>query len=376
MTTPPRLFYWAEVLWPSIGGIETFTQALLPRLAARGYDIHVLTGDADDSLPDREDMDGITLRRLPLRTALSRGDPGLLMENMRTVRALKQQIKPDIVHLNFSGPMAFYHLKTAQAAPARTVTTLHGPVSGLRGGAGTLMGDIFDRSDWVVAHSQSVLEDARMTAPSVADRSSLIYYGVEAVPAAAAQAAASHNAPHLVCAGRLVPEKGMDTAVAAFADILRRFPAARMTMAGDGSEREALEKQARSLGIADSIEFIGWVKPDHMPALMATATLVVMPSRWQEPFGLIAVEAALQSKPTLGTAVGGLREAIEDGVTGRLVPADDARALADAAVAMLSDPAGLIEMGRRGRERAERLFTMDAVVDALDVLYRRVAQHA
>lgn len=373
MTTPPRLFYWAEVLWPSIGGIETFSHALLPRLAARGYDIHVLTGDADGALPDHEDMDGIVIRRLPLRAAMSRGDPGLLMENLRKVRALKQRIAPDIVHLNFSGPMALYHLKTAQAAPARTVTTLHGPVSGLRGGAGTLLGDIFDRSDWVVAHSQAVLEDARMAAPAVAGRSSLIHYGVEAPRADPAPVTASHDAPHLLCAGRLVPEKGMDLAVAAFAAILRHFPSARMTMAGDGPEREALEQQARSLGVAESIDFIGWVQPDDMPALMARATLVIMPSRWQEPFGLVAVEAALQSKPMLAAAVGGLREAVEDGVTGRLVPGDDAAALAEAAIAMLSDPAGLAAMGLRGRDRAQRLFGMDTVVDALDRLYRRIA---
>lgn len=110
-----------------------------------------------------------------------------------------------------------------------------------------------------------------------------------------------------------------------------------------------------------------------MPALMARATLVIMPSRWQEPFGLVAVEAALQSKPMLATAVGGLREAVEDGVTGRLVPGDDAVALAEAAIAMLSDPAALAAMGLRGRDRAERLFGMDTVVDALDRLYRRIA---
>ena len=374
MNQPIRLFYWAEVLWPSIGGIETFSRALLPRLAARGYSVHVLSGDADPALPACEHVDGMVHHRLPLRAAMANGDPGLLMENIRRVRALKQEIMPDILHLNFSGPMAFYHLKTAQAAPAYTLMTLHGPVSGLRGGAGTLLGDVFARCDQIVANSRAVLEDAHATAPAIEGRTSVIYCGVEAPGAAVPMDMA--GAPHLLCAGRMVQEKGMDLAVTAFAAIRRHHPSVRMTIAGDGPERTVLECQALGLGVADAIEFTGWIPPEHMPALMARATLVVMPSRWQEPFGLVAVEAAFQARPMLATAMGGLREAVEDGVTGRLVPGDDPRALAQAAIEMLSDRATLADMGRRGRDRAERLFTMDAAVDALDVLYRRVARPA
>ena len=374
MTQPLRLFYWAEILWPSIGGIEIFSRALLPRLATRGYDIHVMTDDAAGTLPADENMDGFVLHRLPLRTAMTNGDPGLLLENVRKVRALKQDIAPDIVHLNFSGPMAFYHLKTAQAVPSAMVTTLHGPVSGLRGGAGTLLGDLFARADWIVANSNSVLADAHATAPAIAGRSSVIYCGVEV---SGATAPLDMQGPHrLLCAGRLVPEKGMDLAITAFATIRRHLPDAHMTIAGDGPEREALQRQALDLGVAGAVTFAGWVEPENMSALMAQASLVIMPSRWQEPFGLVAVEAALQARPMLAAAVGGLREAVEDGVTGRLVPGDDPKALAQAAIEMLSDRATLADMGRRGRDRAERLFTMDAAVDALDVLYRRVARPA
>ncbi len=374
MNRPFRLFYWAEVLWPSIGGIETFSRALLPRLAACGYDIHVLTDDADGTLPAEEDLDGIILHRLPLRTAMSHGNPGLLLENMRRIRALKQDIAPDIVHLNFSGPMTFYHLKTAQAAPSAMVATLHGPVSSLRGGTDTLLGDMFARADWIVANSHAVLGDARATAPAITDRSSVIYCGVE-VPNTGAPMDLQ-SAPHLLCAGRLVPEKGMDLAVTAFSVIRRHFPDARMTIAGDGPERDALQRQALDLDVAGAIDFTGWIEPANMPALLAQASLVIMPSRWQEPFGLVAVEAALQARPMLAAAVGGLREAVEDDVTGRLVPGDDPEALARAAIAMLSDRAALAVMGERGRERAVRLFSMDAAVRALDALYRRVARPA
>lgn len=368
--TPPRILYCAEILWPSIGGIETYTQALLPRLKQRGYEIHTLSGDGGIGLPDTETVDGVVMHRLPLRLDMESGDPGRLLEGIRKVRALKQQVAPDIVHINFSGPIAFYHLRTKGVAPCPMLTTIHGPVTGLRGGAGTLLAEMFASSDWVIANSRSVLEDVHAAAPGVTGRSSVIYYGVDAPDVESA--APSLSPPRLLCIGRLVTEKGVDVAIEAFAEVRRRFPDATLVVAGDGVERPALEHRARELGLGDAVHFTGWVPPADVPRLMAEASLVLVPSRWQEPFGLVAVEASLQGRPVLACSVGGLREAVEDGVSGRHVPPDDTAAFAAAAIGMLSDPEGLAAMGDRGRERARRLFGMDANVDALDQLYRRL----
>lgn len=369
--TPPRILYCAEILWPSIGGIETYTSAVLPRLVERGYEIHTLSGDGGAGWPDEETVDGVVMHRLPLRADMESGDPGRLLAGIAKVRALKHRLTPEVVHINFSGPIAFYHLRTLGAAPCAMLTTLHGPVTGLRGGAGTLLADMFDKSDWIIANSRAVLEDLHTAAPRVADRSSVIYYGVDAPDKATAPPAASP--PRLLCIGRLVPEKGVDVAVEAFGAVRERFPDATLVVAGDGTERPALERLVQELGLGDAVTFTGWVPPDAVPRLMAEASLVLVPSRWQEPFGLVGVEASLQGRPVLACAVGGLREAVEDGVSGRHVPPDDPAAFAAAAIDMLSDPVALAALGASGRERAHRLFSMEANVEALDRLYRRLA---
>lgn len=371
MTAAPSLFYWSEFFWPFIGGIETFSRAFLPRLAARGYRVYVLT-EGDGVLPAEEDMEGVTIHRLPLRSALDSGDLGRVMETMQGVRALKQRIAPDIVHVNFSGPMAFYHLKTLRAAPAAaTLTTIHVALDELRGGPGTLLGDILTQATWITANSGAVLEDIHAAAPETADRSSVIYCGVDAEELAGPRRPAS--APNLLYVGRLVSVKGVDLAIAAFAAIRREFPGATLTIAGDGPERAALGVQVLEAGLGASVTFTGWVEPAGIPALMASATLVLVPSRWREAFGLVSLEAALQARPVVGAAVGGIREIVDHGVTGVLVPKDDAGALARAAISLLSDPDGLAVMGRRARQRAEQVFGVEANLEAFDRLYRRLA---
>lgn len=370
--SPPRLFYWAELFAPSIGGIETFSASLLPLLVRRGYEVHVLTS-GDGTLPSREDMDGYAVHRLPLRAAIGSGDPGLLLEAIGRVRRLKQAIGPAVVHLNFSGPMALFHIRTAGVHPGPFVTTFHNTFDNLRIG-GTLLSDIFARSDWLVANSNSVLAEINEAAPDAADRTSLIYCGVE--PGDEATPLDMTSPPHLLFVGRLIGHKGADLALESLAGVRERFPGARLTVVGDGPERGALEHRAAALGIADSVRFEGWARPASVPALMREATLVVMPSRWREPFGLVAVEAALRGRPVLGTAGGGLTEAIEDGVSGRLVARNDGAALTETAIAMLSDRAALAAMGARARERAIRLFGIEASASALDTLYRRLASLA
>jgi glycogen(starch) synthase len=365
----PRLIYWAEVLPPAIGGIETFSAALLPRLVQRGYEVHAVTSDAGGTLPARDDLAGAAVHRLPLREAIAAEDPARLLDGIGQVRRLKQVLGPAVHHLNFSGPMAFFHLRTAGVHPGPMATTFHGMLDRLRGGA--LLTEIVARSDRLVANSRAVRDDVLTAFPDAGPRTEVIYCGVE--PPSGFVPVDLRRPPHLVFVGRLIPEKGADVALDAFAAIRARFPAARLSVAGDGGERDALERRAAALGVADAVDMLGWVRPADVPALLADATLVLMPSRWREPFGLVAVEAALQGRAVVGTAAGGLAEVIEDGVTGRLVARNDAEAVAAAAMALLANGPALAAMGARARERALAMFSIEPAVDALDGLYRQLS---
>ena len=111
------------------------------------------------------------------------------------------------------------------------------------------------------------------------------------------------DAPRVLYAGRLVREKGVDVAIDAFAAITTRFPKAHLVIAGDGVTRQDLEQQVVDLCLQDRVEFVGWVDPEKMPALINSSTIVVMPSRWEEPFGLVALQAAQMARPIVATRV-------------------------------------------------------------------------
>ena len=97
----------------------------------------------------------------------------------------------------------------------------------------------------------------------------------------------------------------------------------------------------------------------------------VLPSL-DEGLGRSMVEAMAAGKPVVASRVGGIPEAVEDGKTGILVPPGDARALASALTVMMDNPEKALEMGRRGRERAEKLFDEERMVDSICALYREL----
>ena len=175
--------------------------------------------------------------------------------------------------------------------------------------------------------------------------------------------------PVLLCLGRLVWDKGFDLAIRAFALLRDRGIVAKLVVAGDGSERSNLEALAGDLRVADGIEFIGWVAPDRVADLINTATLMLMPSRWPEPFGLVALQAAQMGRPTIAAAVGGLPEIVEHGRTGLLVAADSEHGLADAVQELLANPRWARRLGDHARQRAREKFDFAAFVDDYERVY-------
>jgi glycogen(starch) synthase len=147
-----------------------------------------------------------------------------------------------------------------------------------------------------------------------------------------------------------------------------------LTLAGDGPSRSDLEQQAARLGIADIVRFTGWIDSEKIPALVNEASLVVVPSRWQEPFGLVALQAALMERPAVVTKVGGLPEVVIHNETGLLVTPEDSSALADAIASLLQEPKLAVQMGRTGKRRALAYFGWERYVDAYEELYLRLVE--
>ena len=153
------------------------------------------------------------------------------------------------------------------------------------------------------------------------------------------------------------PEKDHATFLRAARIVADRIPAARFVLAGDGPGRDELEALTRELGLEERVVFAG-LRSD-VEDVLASLDVVVLSSFTIECFPYAILEAMAMGVPAVCTAVGGLPEMIEDGVTGRLVPPKDPAALAEGIIDVLSDEDRRRAMGVAARERLERNFTLE-----------------
>ncbi|WP_448640853.1 glycosyltransferase family 4 protein [Geodermatophilus sp. URMC 63] len=154
--------------------------------------------------------------------------------------------------------------------------------------------------------------------------------------------------PVVMTVGRLTHMKGQCHLVDAVPDLVARFPDLAVVVLGDGPLREALAKQASGLGVADVVRFAGH-RPDAR-LLLAAADVFVLPSR-HEGLPLVVLEAMEAGLPVVATRVIGSSEAVDDGVTGVLVPPARPAALGAAIGDLLADPGLRRRQGAAGRQR-------------------------
>jgi glycogen(starch) synthase len=141
----------------------------------------------------------------------------------------------------------------------------------------------------------------------------------------------------LIFIGRLVSDKGVDVLIEALSILREAGIRTQLTVAGEGPERARLEKQISKLGLESRVEFIGKQSSSELAEILNRHRILVVPSRWPEPFGIVALEAIACGCVAVGSANGGLPEAI--GPCGVTFPNGDPRALADVLAGLLMDPA-------------------------------------
>jgi glycosyltransferase involved in cell wall biosynthesis len=169
--------------------------------------------------------------------------------------------------------------------------------------------------------------------------------------------------------GRLEPAKGFDVLVRAIPSVVLSCGDAVLLIAGDGSQRPALEEATRSLR---NVRFLG--VRDDVPDLMAAADALVLPSRW-EGLPMVLLEAASAGLPAVATDVGGNAEVVVDQETGFLVPPDDEEALGTAMVRIANLSAEeRHEMANHARQLVQERYSLSAVVDTWLDLYATCAR--
>jgi glycosyltransferase involved in cell wall biosynthesis len=166
--------------------------------------------------------------------------------------------------------------------------------------------------------------------------------------------------------GSLTPQKAQDLLIQAWARRRGRSGGDVLLLAGEGPLRDSLEARVTALGLGGSVRFLG--PRSDVPDLMVAADVFAL-SSVREGLSVTLLEAMRAGRPCVATRVGGNGEAIEDGVTGSLVPSGDPDALAAAFDHLLGDPVLRASMGRAARDRWERDFTAERMVRETEALY-------
>jgi glycosyltransferase involved in cell wall biosynthesis len=333
------------------GGGGRYLADVARGLAARGHEITALVPRLDPATPAAAEIDGVAVRRFPMRG----GAAAMIAGMARAVPAVVAERGPfDVVHSHFAlaGLAPLWHPALARA---RRVCQFQGPWAGESAveGAGRLSAAAkygieraaYARCDRFITLSEAFkdllardygVDPARITA---------IPAGVDVdrfapAPDRAALRAALGLGPGPVAftMRRLVRRMGLEVLVAAWAKAVDALPDARLLVAGTGPLRAELEAQAEGLGLADRLRFLGRVSDEVAIAHYQAADLTVVPTLTLEGFGLITVESLACGTPVVGTTAGATPEILGPLDARLLVPPGDVEALAERLRTLLAEP--------------------------------------
>ena len=331
-----------------------------------------------------ESLEGGTKIRKPLY-ALA---PLVAAAAVRTASCLLDRGSFDVVHVHWVVPNGPIGAVAASRHRVPLVTSLHGSdvaISERSSAIARATRWSLGRSAAVTAPSEDLLERARR----LGARSRLVRvpYGADAstfeVPPgtrAERRRRLGYSDEHVVVTGvgRLIPVKGFEYLVEAHAIAHAAEPRLRLVIVGDGDSRAALEERVHALGMSDTVVLVGKATRDEIPVHLAASDIVAVPSirygGYVDGLPNIVLEAMAAGKPLVGSCVGGIPELVRDGENGLLVPEKDARALADALLALAADPGLRARLGAAGRAEVREERSWEAVGrQFVDVFERAVA---
>jgi glycosyltransferase involved in cell wall biosynthesis len=367
---PLRILLITSLYIPWIGGLELLVHDLAAELVARGHTVAILTSHGTEAAAGLDEVDGIPVLRTDThKVALSRDALGAL-RTRSAVRHFVDDFAPDIAHSHDPGPVLWMYQREAANRPL--LTTVHVVLSRHFPGSLDVLARQLGLADWVTGVSDAVVRDVATIAPAITGRLSLIRNGVTPAPTVAPPG--NPGPPRLLCAGRLTEQKGFDRAIEAVRRLAPAHPDLTLDILGEGALLEQLRAQAAAAGVAGRVTFLGGIERTRVREMMARATIVLVPSRY-EGMPLVALEAALAGRPIIACQGPGISDAVVDGRTGLLVDGDRPQELVDAISALLGDPARASRMGAEGLAHVEREWSWEACVDGYEHLYARLTGH-
>jgi glycosyltransferase involved in cell wall biosynthesis len=364
------------------GGVERTTIEMAEAISRAGG--LALVASAGGRLERELEAAGGELIRLPM----SSKNPITMARNVGRLARVSKARGVNIMHARSRAP-AWSALYAARRLNIPFVTTYHG-IYNARGALKRLYNSVMARGDIVIANSEYTRAHVLREYALDPDRVVAIPRGVDVddfdpekiAPAAVAAMRASWglepNDPRFVVilSARLTRWKGQRLLIEAMTLLEERRPGEVVAvLAGDAQGRLGYEQELRGIIGANSLQgrvvITGHIS--QMATALAAADAAAFPSLEPEAFGRGAIEAQAMGKPVVAAGHGGLAETVADGLTGFLVTPGDSRALA-AAIEQLLDmgPEARVAMGRKGRERARRLYTKAALQASTLQIYDRL----
>ncbi|MEV0234326.1 glycosyltransferase [Nonomuraea sp. NPDC050786] len=361
------------------GGQNVHVAALALALADRGHTIVVHTRRSSERQPESVTMaPGVTVEYIPAGppSPLPKDElPPYMAEFTERLADRWAANPPDVVHAHFwmSGQAA---LQAADGVPV--VQTFHALGTVKRrwqGDADTSPAhriptecEIGKRADAVLATCRDEVNELRaMGIPE--QRITVVPCGVDLGAFCPEGPVAPRTADKMIlCIGRMVPRKGVDTVIRA----LRQVSGAELVIAGgseDDDEAVRLRELAQGYGLDERVHVIGSVPREQVPALMRSADVVVTVP-WYEPFGMVPVEAMACGVPVVASAVGGHLDTVAG--CGVLVPPRRPRALARALRDLLGNPDKRAALGAAGARRAHHRYGWPRVAELTEAVYTQV----
>jgi glycosyltransferase involved in cell wall biosynthesis len=354
------------------GGLETLVLEMSARMRRRGLDARAVALLPGDGLERRPRYGGVPCEVLDESEALH------VTRAVRTLRRVFREARPHVVHVH----NWFSHVRSAPAAwLARVpviVSTKHGMDMPRLLRSRRMARRAYCLADALVAVSADVRDALMATYGFPSGKVRLILNGIDTDrfrPGPARSLASRQSilgldgSPMLGTVCRISKEKGIPELLAAFGTVSAQLPQASLAIVGDGPERSACEEESRRLGVADRVRFLG--NRDNMPDVYPLFDIYVQPSH-TEGISLTMLEASSCALPIVATAVGGNREIVVDGETGRLVPPGNVQAVAGALLALWANPDASRAMGQAARQRVVQRFSLDRMVDEYVDLYREI----
>lgn len=366
--------------YPTVGGSGAVATELGKALAKRGHQVHFIVTDVPFRLGTF--IENVYIHEIDTATYPVLRTPPYDFSLAALMAKVVDEYQLDVLHAHYALPFAVcaFLAKEMASRDVKTVTTLHGTdvtVLAQDRSLKEVMKLGIERSDAVTAVSHSLIAQTRELFETSRDID-CVYNFIDTdvfYPEVGQQVRKSISQPGervLLHMSNFRQVKRIGDVIDIFARVHEQVNA-RLVLVGEGPEYSDARERVHRLQLDRHVDFLG--KQDEVAPLVASADVLLLPSE-KESFGLVALEAMACGIPVVGTTVGGIPEVVVHGETGFLYPVGDVAQMAQSTIELLTDAKRYETLSKQARERAMKMFHVDAKVSEYEAIYRRVCELA